>query len=277
MVPFESNHDTGSKTLLNGVVLPAGQTAEEDLGAALVNIFTHPNVAPFVSKNLIQHLVTSNPSPAYVSRIAAVFDDNGSGVRGDLRAVVRAILMDPEARAGDSGPSLNPPDTSGHLREPVFFTASMLRGLGALVNDTNGLDWQATKLCQTIFTPDSVFNYYAPGYRIPADFTPGLSLLGPEFQLETPATATARANLANSVIFGSLGAGTVVDLTSLSNLAATPAKLVAAVNNAFFYGQMPSALESQIMGAVTGTTGNLNRAKAAVYLAVTSSYYNVEH
>ncbi len=173
MESFESNHDTGSKTLLNGVVLPAGQTAEEDLGAALVNIFTHPNVAPFVSKNLIQHLVTSNPSPAYVSRIAAVFDDNGSGVRGDLRAVVRAILMDPEARAGDSGPSLNPPDTSGHLREPVFFTASMLRGLGALVNDTNGLAGQAAKLGQTIFTPASVFNYYAPGYRIPADFTPG--------------------------------------------------------------------------------------------------------
>ncbi len=277
MVAFESNHDTGSKTLLYGPPLPAGQTAEQDLAAALSNIFNHPNVAPFVSKNLIQHLVTSNPSPQYISRVAAVFNDNGAGVRGDLQAVVRAILLDPEARAGDSGPSLNPPDTSGHLREPVFFTASMLRGLGALVNDSNGLTAQAAKLGQTIFTPNTVFNYYAPGYKIPADFTPGLSLLGPEFQLQSPATATARANLANSVIFGSLGAGTVVDLTSLSNLGATPAKLVAAVNNAFFYGQMPSALESQIMGAVTGTTGNLNRAKAAVYLAVSSSYYNVEH
>jgi hypothetical protein len=149
--------------------------------------------------------------------------------------------------------------------------------LGALVNDTNRLTAQATTLGQTIFTPNTVFNYYAPGYKVPADFTPGLSLLGPEFQLQTPATATARANLANTIVFGNLGAGTVVDLTALSALAATPSKLVAAVNNAFFYGQMPSALEHQIEGAVTSTTGNLNRAKTAVYLAVTSSYYNVEH
>jgi hypothetical protein len=243
----------------------------------LFNIFSHPNVGPFVSKNLIQHLVTSNPSPEYVGRVAAVFNDNGSQVRGDMKAVVRAILMDPEARAGDDGPVATPPDTSGHLREPVYFVASVLRGLGALVNDTNGLTAQATKLGQTIFTPPTVFNYYAPGYKIPPDFTPGLSLLGPEFQLQTPATAIARANFANTLIFGSLGAGTVVDFTALSNLAANPAKLVTAVNNAFFYGRMPSAVEHQIVGAVSGTTGNLNRAKAAVYLAVTSSYYNVEH
>src|SRR5208283_1838406 len=91
MVPFESNHDTTSKTLLNGLVVPAGQTAEQDLKAALDNIFSQPNVAPFVGKQLIQHLVTSNPSPAYVARVAAVFADNGKGVRGDLSAVVRAI------------------------------------------------------------------------------------------------------------------------------------------------------------------------------------------
>jgi len=276
MVAFQSNHDTGSKTLLNGLVLPAGRTAEADLNAALTNIFNHPNVAPFVTKNLIQHLVTSNPSPAYVGRVAAVFNDNGFGVRGDLKAVVRAILLDPEARAGDAGPQLTGPDTGGHLREPVFWIASTLRALGALVNDTNGLTAQATKLGQTIFAPASVFNYYAPGYKVPGEFTPGLSLLGPEFQLQSPATAIARANLANSIIFGNLGAGTVVDFTALSNLATNPSTLVTAVNKAFFYGQMPSAIANQITGAVSGTTGNLNRAKAAVYLAVTSSYYNVE-
>src|SRR5665213_1513679 len=139
MVAFESNHDTTSKTLLNGFVVAAGGTAESDLKAALDNIFNHQNVAPFISQQLIQHLVSSNPSPAYVGRIAAVFSDNGNGVRGDLQAVVKAILLDPEARAGDEGPSLSPPDTSGHLREPVFAAASILRGLGATVNDTNNL------------------------------------------------------------------------------------------------------------------------------------------
>ena len=84
MVAYETNHDTTSKTLLNGLVVPAGGTAESDLKAALDNIFNHPNVAPFISKQLIEHLVTSNPSPAYVSRISAVFNDNGAGVRGNM-------------------------------------------------------------------------------------------------------------------------------------------------------------------------------------------------
>ena len=150
MVPFEANHDTTSKTLLNGLVVPAGGTAESDLKAALDDIFNHPNVAPFIGKQLIQHLVTSNPSPAYVSRISAVFSDDGAGVRGDMWAVVKAILLDPEARAGDDGPALTPPDTSGHLREPVFAVASILRGLGAMVNDTNNLTGQATNLGQTV-------------------------------------------------------------------------------------------------------------------------------
>jgi uncharacterized protein (DUF1800 family) len=277
MEPFEANHDTGSKTLLNGVVLPAGQTAEQDLAAALNNIFTHQNIAPFISKNLIQHLVTSNPSPAYVARIAGVFSDNGSGVRGDLKAVVKAILLDPEARAEDSGTVPSGPDTSGHLREPVFFIASALRGLGALVNDANGLTARGAALNQTIFAPASVFNYYSPGYRIPADLAGGVSLGGPEFQLQSPATGVARANLAEAFAFTNLGGGTVIDFTALSNLAATPSALLDAVSNTFFYGRMPSDMRTQIMAAVNATTDKLTRARTAVYLALSSSYYNVEH
>jgi hypothetical protein len=276
MEPYETNHDTGSKTLLNGMVLPAGQTATQDLTAALNNIFTHPNVAPFVCQNLIQHLVTSNPSPAYVGRVAAVFNDNGSGVRGDLKAVVKAILLDAEARQGDSGP-LVAPDTSGHLREPVFVVASILRGLGALVNDTNGLTGQATKLGQTIFAPPTVFNYFAPGYHVPSQFTPGQSLLGPEFQLDSPSAAIARANLVSTLLYSSLGAGTVIDLTPFSNLAPTPSSLVNLVSQTFLYGQIPAAMQQQILAAVSGTTGNQARAQAAIYLAVSSAYYNVEH
>jgi len=282
MVPYQPNHDTTAKTLLNGLVVPAGGTAESDLKAALDNIFNHPNVGPFVSKQLIEHLVTSNPSPAYVGRIAAVFDDDGAGTRGNLQAVVRAILLDPEARAGDDGPSLNPPDISGHLREPVFVVSSILRGLGALVNDTNNLTGQAANLGQTIFQPPTVFNYFAPGFSIPAEFTPGASLLGPEFQLQSPSAAVALMNLANTFIYGNLGAGAVVDWTALTSLAATPQALVDAVNNAFMYGQMPASMQTQILSAVNAITGtttaaNKQRAQAAVYLTVSSSYYNVEH
>jgi len=119
MEAYDPNHDTGSKTLLNGQVLPAGQTAAKDLNDALLNVFNHPNVGPFIAKLLIQHLVMSNPSPAYVQRVGAMFNNNGSGVRGDLKAVVQAILLDAEARAGD--PPTATPATGGHLRQPVSY------------------------------------------------------------------------------------------------------------------------------------------------------------
>jgi uncharacterized protein (DUF1800 family) len=282
MVPYELNHDTTAKTLLNGLAVPAGGTAESDLKAALDDIFNHQNVGPFISKQLIQHLVTSNPSPAYVGRVADVFNNDGSGTRGDLQAVLKAILLDPEARAGDNGPSLSPPDTSGHLREPVFAVSSILRGLGAMVNDTNNLTGQAANLGQTIFQPPTVFNYFAPGFNIPPEFTPSASLLGPEFQLQSPSSAVARMNMVNTFVYGNLGAGAVIDWTALTNLAATPQALVDAVNNAFMYGQMPAIVQTQILSAVnalTGTTAAVykQRAQAAVYLTVSSAYYNVEH
>jgi uncharacterized protein (DUF1800 family) len=126
MVLTPGNHDGGAKTLLSGVTLPAVTTvtaasANKDLSDALDNLFNHPNVGPFIGKNLIEHLVTSNPSPAYISRITAVSNNNGSGVRGDLKAVVSAILLDPEAR--NAAPDIN----FGHLTEPVLFITKLLR------------------------------------------------------------------------------------------------------------------------------------------------------
>ena len=284
MVPFQSNHDTTSKTLLNGLVLPAGQTAGQDLEAALDNIFNHPNVGPFIGKQLIQHLVGSNPSPAYVARVASVFNDNGSGVRGDLQAVIRAVLLDPEARQGDNGPFAGGPDSppSAHLREPVLVVASILRGLGAFVNDTNNLTALAANLGQTLFLPPTVFNYFAPGYHIPPDITPGLSLLGPEFQLDSPSNAVARFNMVNGMIYGNLGNGAVIDLTPFSSLGSKPADLVDAVSQVFMDGQMPPKVQTALLGAINaipGTTAAVNkaRAQAAIYLTVSSSYYNVEH
>jgi hypothetical protein len=281
MVPFESNHDTTGKTLLNGLLDPAGLTAEQDLKGALDDIFSHPNVGPFVSKQLIEHLVTSNPSPAYVARVAAVFNNDGAGVKGNLAAVVVAILLDPEARAGDDNPTLAPA-TGGHLREPVFFLASMLRGMGATVNDTNHLTALATNLGQQLFYPPTVFNYFAPGYLIPQQFTGGATLHGPEFQLETPSNAVTRYNTVSDVVYGNLGAGTVVDLTPFSSLGNDQTALLAAIGNAFFYGQMPAAMQTVIEGAtnaIPGTTAAAAqaRAQAALYLGVSSGYHNVEH
>jgi hypothetical protein len=210
-----------------------------------------------------------------------VFNDNGQGVRGDLAAVVEAILLDPEARAGDNGVAITP-DNSGHLREPVFVAASMLRGLGAQVNDTNNLTGQATNLGQTLFTPASVFNYDAPGYLIPGGFTLGETLLGPEFQLQSPSAAVARFNMVSTFIYGGLGNGAVIDMTPFSSLGNDTKGLLTLISNTFFHGMMPANMQTDILAAVNAVTGTTAaaqkaRAQAALYLALGSSYYNIEH
>ena len=205
MVVNPANHDTTQKTLLNypgaTPVIPAGQTPEEDLDAALNNIFYHPNVAPFISKLLIQQLVTSNPTPAYVGRVAAVFNDNGRGDRGDLKAVVRAILLDPEAR----GNIKTDPDY-GKLREPVLFVTNVLRPFNPTANNNitvpascNGQsDGVINGITQTfdqdVFNPPTVFNYYPMDYIIPN--TP---LAGPEFGIFSTGTALKRPNFVNQM------------------------------------------------------------------------------
>jgi uncharacterized protein (DUF1800 family) len=171
MAPFETNHDEATKQLLTytgavgGGLLPANQTAEEDLEGALDNIFNHPNVPAFVSLRLIQHLVTSNPSPAYVQRVANVFINNGSGVRGDMTAVITAILTDPEARQNDD-PTVAESASFGHLQEPILYITGLLREFGATTDGSN-LTAQGTAMGQTALTPGSVFNFYAPTYVIP--------------------------------------------------------------------------------------------------------------
>lgn len=267
MAAFESNHDTGSKTLLNGVVLPAGQTAEKDLSDAMSNIFNHPNVGPFVTKQLIQHLVASNPSSAYVGRVAAVFNNNGQGVRGDMKAVIKAILLDSEARAGDTGAE---PVTGGHLREPVLFINALMRALGATVTTSNTLVDRATTLGQTVYQAPSVFNYFSPGYRVPG------GLLGPEFQILSPSTAMSSADFVNTVAFGSLGGGTVIKLTPYVTLAVKPQSLIDALNSALLGGRMPQDMQHTILVAMGAATTNLAKAQTALYLAAFSRQYQVE-
>jgi uncharacterized protein (DUF1800 family) len=196
MEPFEDYHDTDAKTLLNGVQIPAGQTAYQDLTAALDNIFNHPNVPPFISKQLIQRFVTSNPSPAYVQRVAGVFADNGAGVRGDLAAVMRAILTDDEARNSNH---LNDP-AYGKLKEPLLRYLNVLRAFEARSPTGRYGNWNPEYgyLQRPLGSP-SVFNFFKPGYQLPGPIR-DQGLVSPEFQITSETTVISVANEMNEAI-----------------------------------------------------------------------------
>jgi uncharacterized protein (DUF1800 family) len=270
MIAVDSNHDTDGKTVL-GTALAAGQTAEEDLDQALNIVFNHPNVGPFVALRLIQHLVTSNPSPAYVQRISAVFANNGSGVRGDLAAVVSAILLDSEARAGDVAANAIP--TGGHLREPILYAAAILRALGARVGANNQLGEYINGygLGQELLVPASVFNYYSPFTRIP-----GGAAAGPEFQLLTPSTAVLRANWVIGTLVSQLGPGVSVDLTPFAELGSNDTALAGAIDLAFYGGQMPTEVRSAIKTAIDATPDPGVRAFDALFLGATANEFQVQ-
>ena len=280
MVFYQANHDIGSKTLLNGKVLPGGQMADQDMANALQNIFDHPNMGPFVARQLIVHLVMSNPGPAYIQRVAMAFNDNGQGVRGDMRAVITAVLLDPEARQGDSGSAL---PAEGHLQEPALFLSGFLRAFNAYVDDTNYFSWDLLNMGQDLFRSPSVFNYFSPSYQ-----PQGVNLFGPELQIHTPYSALYRSNFVNN-LFNSYsnpvvtsGPGTKMELTYYVNLGSNPAALVAALDTALTHGQMPGTMKQAIVNAVTATTDtpgltNLRRVEVGIYLIVTSSFYQVWH
>lgn len=290
LVLVQSNHDVTSKTLLSypnphNLTLPAGQNGATDLSQALDNIFYHPNVAPFVCKQLIQHLVTSDPTPAYVGRVSAVFNDNGQGVRGDLKAVVRAILTDVEAR----GDVKNDPNY-GHLREPVLLVTDILRTFnaraanGAVGSTSDGyLNPQTVNLSQDVFRPPSVFNYYSPGYVVP-----GTSVLGPEFGIMTTSTSLRRINFVNTIVFNTIPVqgtnaptGTSIDLSEMQALATTDttgAQLVEALNKKMLHGTMSTEMRNIVTTAVLAVPSSnpLLRARQAIYLVASSSQYQVQ-
>ena len=306
MIVIPANHDTTQKTLLNYAgatpVIPAGQTPEQDLEAALDNIFHHPNVAPFISKLLIQQLVTSNPTPAYIGRISAVFNNNGQGIRGDLKAVVRAILLDPEARG-----NLKTDPDYGKLREPVLYITNVLRPFNPTANNNtsvpascNGLsdgviNPLSQPLDQDVFNPPTVFNYYSMDYIIP-----GTPLSGPEFGIFSTGTALKRPNFVNQMAppnsSGSAGilavtgttsnptsipCGTRIDLSRLQTLAAadtTGALLLDTLNRELMHGSMSAPVRSELLTAIqeVSSTNTLKRARTAYYLVTTLNQYQVQ-
>ena len=193
LLPWEMWHDNGAKTLFDGITLPANQGARKDMKDALDAIFRHPNVGPFIGRQLIQRFVTSNPSPAYIARVAAAFDNNGQGVRGDLRAVLRAVLLDPEAR----DPAKTAETGWGKQREPVIRFANFLRGLNA--RSTSGrnriwyLDSADEGLNQSPLLAPSVFNFFSPNYRHPGALA-AAGLVAPEFQVTTETSMVGGLN-----------------------------------------------------------------------------------
>ncbi len=252
-----------------------------------------------ISKLLIQQMVTSNPTPAYVGRISAVFRNNGQGVRGDLKAVVRAILLDPEARG-----NLKTDPNYGKLREPVLYVTNLLRPFNPTANNNitvpascNGLsDGAINPVTQTVdqdvWNPPTVFNYYPMEYIIPN--TP---LAGPEFQIFSTGTALKRPNVINQFVppnitgVGGINAvagaasntpcGTRIDITRLQNLVTadtTGVSLVDTLNRELMNGGMSANVRTEILNAVQAvtSTNTLKRARTALYLVTTSPQYQVQ-
>ena len=277
MVPFDTQHDMTSKTLLNNVQSATNQTSVQDLATALDSIFNHPNTPPFVSKSLIQFLTTSNPSPAYVSRVAAVFINDGTGVRGNMAAVVKAILVDSEAR-GDTPSS----PTFGKLMEPAEYAVSMMRMINGSSDGVALINPIAAE-GQSLFTAPSVFNFYAPGYPIP-----DTALVAPQFGIVNTGTTLNRVGLADSLIYGKSVAadpsipgsiGTSVDLTAFEAIAGDAPTLVARLNTLMVHGALSSTDQNTIVAAINSIAASdtADRAKMGIFLVATSAAFQVKN
>lgn len=279
VVPMQlwpSYHDTGSKTLLNGFVVPPGQTGRADLSDALDNIFNHPNVGPFIAIRLIQRLVTSNPSPAYVARVAGVFNNNGSGVRGDLAAVVKAILLDSEARPA------TPQEIGGKLKEPLLRLTQLWRAYDAAsASGRYPLNYIYVIFGQGPLQSPSVFNFFSPFYA-PSGEIRNNGLVAPELAIATEYLNTFVTNyLFYQVFFWNHGtdpgAEGVTDDTVLIDFAAetaaaNPDVLIDMVANKLLAGQLSATLRTEIEGMLLRIPADqaLLRAAETIYLVVTS-------
>ena len=286
MILSQANHDDTAKTLLaypNAVNqnIPASLNGEAELFLALDNIYNHPNVAPFVSRFLIQHLVTSDPTPAYVGRISAVFNANRTNPT-QLKEVIRAILLDPEARG-----SVKTDPNYGKLREPVQLATNLYRHFDVQSADgTMPSDGWVNQIIapagQSAFYSPTVFNYYAPDYVVPG---PGIN--GPEFGVMTTGTAIARTNFINTIVFNRINpgenstTGTSVNFAEMHALAiADPTlnQLLDALNIKMMHGTLTEQNKATIRTAVQTVprSNSLLRAKMAIYLIATSSQYQVQ-
>lgn len=290
MQAYPQFHSSSQKDFL-GVTIPAQSSADPQasLKVALDTLFNHPNVGPFIGRQLIQRLVTSNPSPQYIGRVAAAFANNGAGVRGDMKAVIKAVLLDPEAR----NDNVQATPRSGKLREPVIRLAHWMRSFNAtstsrqfLIHNT---DDALSGLAQTPMRSPSVFNFYRPGY-VPANTTlAAAGLVAPEMQITAETSTTGYLNLMRDVVPNGTGTNRDVkpDYTAELALTDTPDALVERVNLLLTAGQMSSGLKAKIVGAINSVaipaatannaatidTARKNRVYLAVFLTLASPEY----
>jgi uncharacterized protein (DUF1800 family) len=264
MFAVEAEHDTSAKTVFGSVAVLPGQTAEQDLETVLDAMMQQGTMAPFIGKQLIQHMVTSNPSPAYVQRVSQVF----SNTSGDMKSTITAILTDPEARAGDD-PNAPVNATFGHLREPILFLANVVRGLNGTVTATNSLNNYANELGEDLFNAPSVFSYFSPQNR-----TQG-GLLGPEFQIYSTQTASDRADIVNTALYGSLDKTTKVNLTPYIGAAGEIGEMLDHISRVFLHDGMSPSLRQAAAAAANAAATPTAKAQAALYIALTSSEYQV--
>jgi uncharacterized protein (DUF1800 family) len=274
--PLDEYHDHSAKALLDGVVLPAGSTAQQDFDAALDNIFNSATLPPFVCKQLIQHLVKSDPSPPYISRVVQVFKNDGTGVRGNLQAVVSAILTDPEARAADLPGGATASD--GHQREPILWLTANLRALGGdRTGDPSTYSYMSNTLAGALqespHAAPSVFNFFSPQFVIPQT-----SINAPEFQIETSANLVSRRNLTSWYLLNDSIPGFTFDLSAtgfLQQLAiGGPQDLVDWINVAYFHGDMSSQEQSIFVQGLQGLPPQ-EMVNTALYVANTASAFTV--
>jgi uncharacterized protein (DUF1800 family) len=274
MVFTASRHSPETKSFL-GVNLPAGTDGVAELKTALDTLANHPNVGPFMGKQLIQRLVTSNPSPAYVARVAAVFANNGQSVRGDMQAVLRAVLLDTEARTPNTSPGW------GKLREPMVRLVQWARTFG--VTSPLGL-WNvgntssaSTRLGQSPLRAPSVFNFFRPGYVPPNTALGSAGLLAPEFQITNESTVVGYANWMQTVVASGVG-DVKADYTPWLPLATDPGALFDQLNLLLAAGQLGASSRATVVNAVTAMavasdTNKLNRVMATVWLILCSPEY----
>ncbi len=286
MKPYPGQHSSAEKRLFVGkpwaVTIPANTGAADSLRLALNGLFNHPNVGPFIGRQLIQHLVTSNPSPADVARVSAAFNNNGKGVRGDMAAVARAILLDSEARS-------LPSPGFGKLREPVLRVAHWMRAFDATsVTGDYMMAGQLDNLSEQALNAPSVFGYFRPGYVPPNTRMADTGATAPEFQIVNESTTATWVNTVETMTGYGLGwTGSSSDVrTSLS----VPATLAASgnidamlqhYNSLLFAGRMSRALQLDLLDAVAGVNGtdaasHLDRARVALYIAMSSPEYLVQ-
>ena len=303
-----NRYDIAQKTLLpdvnhsSPVVIPAcanctGGTSATNLAntkayaiaslnTAIDNLFNHPNTGPYLCGQLIHQLVTSNPSPAYVGRCAAAFANNGSGVRGDMKAVITAILLDPESRG-----AIKDDPNYGHLREPVLLMTHLLRNFNAVSDGvlvTQQPNSYSNDMGQNVFNPPTVFSYFPADYGIP-----GTSMIGPEFGLLDTSTTYKRSNFMNTLFLANSGngipvngtnrpSGTQLNLSAYTALAGTPSQLVDLLDSRLMHGTMSAATKANIVTTITNitnanaTTQATQRTQTAIYLVATSAQYQVE-